>query len=165
MLSIKRKYLILMIYTIILPSFLLAEREVFIDLSVQKIYAIEDGKTLFEGKISSGKQGHETPTGIFKILQKERMHISNLYPAPHGGAKMPYMMRLTWDGVAMHQGYVNNRPASHGCIRLQRKLAQKLFYWVDKGTKVTIAGDINRYSNNNLSYIKDEDGYSVIEIY
>ena len=156
-----------------LPSqFLWAEKEIYIDLTLQKIYAMEDGRTTFEGRISSGKSGHETPTGYFKVLQKKRTHISNLYPKPKGGAKMPYMMRLTWDGVAMHQGYVPKHPASHGCIRLQRRLAKKLFAWVDKGTPVIIGGDISRYDQDGLdgyavgeNYTKDKDGYAIIEVY
>lgn len=153
---------------LIFPLALLAEKEVFVDLSLQRAYAIENGATLFEGRISSGKDGHETPTGSFKILQKERMHLSNLYPEPNGGAKMPYMMRLTWDGVAMHQGYVPSHPASHGCIRLRRRFAKKLFSWVDKGTQVIVGGDISRYDRNGGNpalYTKDRDGYAIIEVY
>jgi hypothetical protein len=156
-----------------LPVMIFAQKEVFVDLTIQKAYAIEDGKKIFEGRISSGKSGHETPTGNFTILQKKRIHKSNLYPEPNGGAKMPYMMRLTWDGVAMHQGYVPKRPASHGCIRLRRRFARKLFRWIDKGTPVTVGGDISRYYNTGdgysygvyNSYKKDRDGYSIIEVY
>ena len=133
---------------------------------------MEDGETVFEGRISSGKSGHETPTGYFTILQKKREHVSNLYPEPDGGAKMPYMMRLTWDGVAMHQGYVPRKPASHGCIRLQRRFAKKLFKWTKKGTPVTIGGDISRYyrgyrysRRSKRDYHTDSDGYSIIEVY
>jgi len=93
-----------------------AYQEIVVDLSEQKAYAIEDGYIVFEGRISSGKIGRETPNGEFKILQKKRKHVSNLWPKPNGGAKMPYMMRLTNSGIAMHLGYVPNRPASHGCI-------------------------------------------------
>jgi len=162
MICLKRKYPILF-FMILFTCLLFGEREVLIDLSLQKVYAIENGNTLFEGRISSGKRGHETPTGRFEILQKKRMHISNLYPEPHGGAKMPYMMRLTWDGIAMHQGYVAQNPASHGCIRLDRRFARKLFRWVDKGTSVIVAGDINNYGDE--IYTKDKDGYSIIEVY
>ena len=154
---------------LIAPLTLLADKKVFIDLSLQRAYAIENGVTLFEGRISSGKSGHETPTGSFTVLQKERMHRSNLYPEPTGGAKMPYMMRLTWDGVAMHQGYVSRHPASHGCIRLQRRFARKLFHWVDKGTLVTVGGDTSRYYKGRYgagsTYAKDSDGYGIIEVY
>ena len=155
-----------------LPFSLSAQKEVYIDLSLQKAYAVENGETRFEGRISSGKSGHETPTGYFEILQKKRTHTSNLYPKPNGGARMPYMMRLTWDGVAMHQGYVPRHPASHGCVRLRKKFAKKLFDWVKKGTLVTIAGDINQYYYSRRgkygmgsAYTKDKDGYAISEIY
>jgi len=64
--------------------------------------------------ISTGVAGHPTPPGIFTILEKERWHRSNIY----SGAPMPYMQRLAWTGVAMHERVVTGRPASHGCIRL-----------------------------------------------
>jgi len=83
------------------------------------------------------------------------------------------MMRLTWDGVAMHQGYVPKHPASHGCIRLHRRFAKKLYGWISKGTEVTIGGDINRFDTYRRSgkyasggrYKKDKDGYAIIEVY
>jgi len=151
-----------------LPLFAYAQREVYVDLTLQKAYAVEDGILRFEGRISSGNTGHETPSGRFKILQKDKDHISNLYPKPNGGTKMPYMMRLTWDGIAMHQGYVPNRPVSHGCIRLKRKFAKKLFTWVKKGTPVIVEGDVDNfyvYDKKKSAYKKDKDGYSVIEVY
>jgi len=150
---------------LLLPLVVYAQKEVYIDLSLQRLYALEDGQTVFEGRISSGKVGHETPTGRFSVLQKERMHRSNLYPEPNGGAKMPYMMRLTWDGVAMHQGYVPNRPASHGCIRLTKRTARKLYHWVERGTPVVIGGDSSQYATPERGYVKDEDGYAIIEVY
>jgi len=153
---------------ILLQSVLYAkvEKSIHIDLTKQRVYALEDNVTVLEGRISSGKAGHETPTGIFSILQKESMHRSNIYPAPSGGAKMPYMMRLTWDGVAMHQGYVPRRPASHGCIRLQRRFAKVLYKWAEKGILVNIDGNIDRYDHRDMSaYTKDQDGYYIMEVY
>ena len=61
---------------------------------------------------------HETPTGIFTILEKNRYHYSNLY----GGAPMPFMQRITNSGVALHEGVLPGYPASHGCIRLPGSL-------------------------------------------
>ncbi|SFV56621.1 hypothetical protein MNB_SV-8-190 [hydrothermal vent metagenome] len=122
-----------------------AYQEIVVDLSEQKAYAIEDGYIVFEGRISSGKIGRETPNGEFKILQKKRKHVSNLWPKPNGGAKMPYMMRLTNSGIAMHLGYVPNRPASHGCIRLKNGFAQKMYRWARVGTPVYVEGDARDY--------------------
>ena len=73
--------------------------------------------------ISSGKRGHRTPTGMFSILQKKRFHRSNLYD----DAPMPFMLRLTWDGLAIHGGVLPGYPASHGCIRIPTAFARKLF--------------------------------------
>jgi len=167
MIHFRKAYVLLIISIIFTPMFLSAQKEIYIDLSLQRAYAIEDGKTILEGRISSGKSGYETPTGSFEILQKKRKHVSNKYPQPNGGAKMPYMMRLTWDGIAMHQGYVPKKPASHGCIRLQRRFAKKLFHWTKKGTMVTVAGDISHYYDEAGTdlYSKDADGYSIIEVY
>ena len=122
-----------------------AYKEIVVDLSEQKAYAIEEGYVVFEGRISSGKQGRETPTGEFTIIQKKRHHKSNLWPKPNGGAKMPYMMRLTNSGIAMHLGYVPNKPASHGCIRLKKGFAQKMYRWASVGISVYIEGDARDY--------------------
>src|SRR3546814_10651322 len=65
--------------------------------------------------VSTGMKGHRTPTGEFPVLQKRQWHRSNLY----SNAPMPFMQRLTWDGIALHAGHNPGYPASHGCIRLQ----------------------------------------------
>ena len=67
--------------------------------------------------------GHPTPVGIFNILGKERLHHSNIY----SGAPMPFMQRITWSGVAMHEGALPGYPASHGCIRLPHDFAKRMF--------------------------------------
>ncbi len=120
-------------------------KEIVVDLSEQRAYALEDGYIVFEGRISSGKPGRETPNGEFTIIQKKRKHKSNLWPKPNGGAKMPYMMRLTNTGIAMHLGYVPNRAASHGCIRLKKGFAQKMYRWATVGTPVYVDGDARDY--------------------
>jgi hypothetical protein len=84
--------------------------------------------------VSTGTEGHETPTGIFTILQKELDHKSNLYD----DAPMPFMQRLTWDGVAMHAGKLPGYPASHGCIRLPAEFAKLLYRTTSKGMTVII---------------------------
>ncbi len=73
--------------------------------------------------ISTGMPGHPTPMGIFNILGKERLHHSNIY----SGAPMPFMQRITWSGVAMHEGVLPGHPASHGCIRLPHDFAKRMF--------------------------------------
>lgn len=105
------------------------------DLQRMKVY--RGGKVIAESKVSSGKRGHTTPTGIFTILQKNRRHYSNLY----NNAPMPNMQRLTWSGYALHgSGHVPNYPASHGCVRLPKGFASKLFKMTRYGGHVVISG-------------------------
>jgi len=145
--------ILMMIFMIgMTSSALFAYKEVVVDLSEQRAYAIEDGYIVFEGRISSGKYGRETPTGEFSIIQKKRYHKSNLWPKPNGGAKMNYMMRLTNSGIAMHLGYVPDRPASHGCIRLKNGFAQKMYRWASVGTPVYVEGDIREYMAQRERY-------------
>jgi hypothetical protein len=87
------------------------------------------------GRVSTGVSAHPTPTGLFVILEKERWHRSNLY----SGAPMPFMQRLAWTGVAMHEGVVPGHPASHGCIRLQRDFARRLFDVTQIGQRVVVS--------------------------
>lgn len=137
---------------------LLANKEIVVDLYQQKAYALQDGNIVFEGKISSGMPGRDTPEGDYSILQKKRMHHSNLWPKPHGGAKMPYMLRLTNTGIAMHLGNVSRRAASHGCIRMQNGFAQKMYKWARVGTVVHVDGSAQNY-DNLVAY----DDYDVID--
>ena len=130
---------------------------VMVDLSEQRAYAIENGSIIFDGRISSGKRGRETPEGEYTILQKKRHHRSNLWPKPKGGAKMPYMLRLTNSGIAMHLGNVPNKPASHGCIRLENGFAQKMFTWANVGITVYVEGYAFDENDNYFA-----DNYAII---
>ena len=94
----------------------------------------EDGVVVGRSMVSTGVAGHETPRGVFTVLQKKRMHRSNIY----SNAPMPFMQRITWSGVALHQGHVTGRPASHGCIRLTADVARKLFGYTRMGARVII---------------------------
>ena len=85
--------------------------------------------------MSSGRAGHATPTGVFTILQKARVHHSSTYDE----ASMPYTERLTWDGVALHAGGVPGYPSSHGCVHLPLAFAELLFGVTQVGTTVVIA--------------------------
>jgi len=121
-------------------TFLQAGKKIVVDLSKQEAYAYEDGRLMFSGWISTGKPGHRTPTGRFRVLEKDIDHVSSKYPEPNGGAEMHYMLRLTNYGVAMHLGYVPNYPASHGCIRMENGFAQKMYNWAHVGTPVVVRG-------------------------
>jgi hypothetical protein len=96
---------------------------VVVSLDEQLAYVYRNGVRIGTTTVSTGRPGNETPTGVFQILQKKKMHHSNLYD----DAPMPFMQRLTWDGVALHAGRIPGRPASHGCIRLPAKFAPLLF--------------------------------------
>jgi hypothetical protein len=126
---------------LILSTLLEAGKLIVINLTTQEAYAYEDGNLVMSGEVSTGKPGHRTPKGKFKILEKKKRHVSSKYPEPNGGARMDYMMRLTYSGIAMHLGYVPNYPASHGCIRLKNGFAQRLYRWASVGTPVIIKGN------------------------
>lgn len=108
----KRKAIIFFTTTTMI---LTAGKEIRIDLTKQMAYAIEEGKVVFKGHISSGMPGRETPAGKYHITQKKVHHRSNLWPKPNGGAYMPYMMRLGNTAMAIHLGEIPGRAASHGC--------------------------------------------------
>ncbi|HRP72198.1 MAG TPA: L,D-transpeptidase [Luteimonas sp.] len=106
-----------------------------ISLDEQRAYVYRNGMAIGVSTISSGKQGKETPTGVFTILQKNKDHRSNLY----NNAPMPYMQRLTWDGIALHGGTLPGYPASHGCVRLPLEFARLLFAETRNGDTVVVA--------------------------
>jgi lipoprotein-anchoring transpeptidase ErfK/SrfK len=105
-----------------------------IDLGAQRALLYRNGVPIAASTVSTGGKGRGTPTGVFTILQKEVVHRSRTYD----DAPMPYMQRLTWKGVAMHAGHVPGYPASHGCIRLPRGFAKRLYGVTRLGTPVMI---------------------------
>ncbi|WBO24610.1 L,D-transpeptidase [Sphingomonas abietis] len=96
---------------------------VIVSIETQRANVYRNGVLIGVSTASIGKAGHETPIGIFTILQKQMEHKSNLYD----DAPMPFMQRLTWEGVAMHAGNLPGYPASHGCIRLPLVFACDLY--------------------------------------
>lgn len=132
-----------------------------IDLREQKAFFYKSGKLVGVSMISSGREGYSTPAGNFKIIQKNKDHVSNLYgdyvdgagnvvvsnvgvkrdPRPPGtkfrGAPMPYFMRIH-GGVGMHAGFLPGFPASHGCIRMPERMAEIFFANVSHGTPVRV---------------------------
>ncbi len=113
------------------------EVTIVVSLPEQEVHVYRGGVRIGRSTISSGRSGHETPTGVFTILQKERDHHSNLY----NNASMPYMERLTWDGIAMHAGHLPGHPASHGCIRLPLEFSKALYGVTERGGVVLVADD------------------------
>ena len=135
-----------------------------IDLSEQKAYLFKGGENVGWTYVASGRSGFQSPTGTFRIMEKIVDKRSNRYgmivdgngdvvnsnatagvsripPGGHFvGAKMPYWMRITGYGVGMHAGPIPNpgSPASHGCIRLPRDMAETIFQHAPVGARVTI---------------------------
>ena len=132
-----------------------------IRLSEQRAYFYKGGELVGISQLSTGREGTSTPTGSFKVIQKDKDHVSNLYgdyvdemdnvvvpnvdvkkdPKPPGtrfkGAPMPYFMRIV-GGVGLHAGYLPGYPASHGCIRMPEFMAENFFNAVSVGTPVTV---------------------------
>src|SRR5690349_4672928 len=104
-----------------------------ISLSSQKVALIKDGVSILNSTCSTGRDGYTTKRGTFVITDKERNHRSTIYHVD-----MPYFMRLSCLDFGMHEGYVPNYPASHGCIRLPGETARKLFAEIPIGTLVTV---------------------------
>jgi hypothetical protein len=105
-----------------------------VSLSLQRCYVYRNGVLIAVATVSSGRPGHQTPTGVFTVLQKQVMHHSNLY----NSAPMPYMQRLTWGGVALHAGGLPGYPSSHGCVHLPKVFAQKLYGETKLGMTVVV---------------------------
>jgi hypothetical protein len=133
-----------------------------IDLQEQTAWLIRNGRAVLSTPISSGRYGHLTEVGSFKVAEKERNHFSTLYgriedargntivadadsdmPVPRGGkfvaAPMHYFVRFN-NTIGMHAGYLPGYPASHGCVRLPKEKAIAIFNAVDVGTPVTVFG-------------------------
>ena len=108
-----------------------------VSLPDQRVYVYRNGVRIAASSCSTGKLGHRTPTGVFKILQKDKNHHSSTY----NNAPMPYMNRLTWSGIALHAGQLPGYPASHGCVRLPKEFAELLFGVTKLGMTVVIADD------------------------
>jgi lipoprotein-anchoring transpeptidase ErfK/SrfK len=133
-----------------------------IDLSQQTAYLIRGHRIVMQSPVSSGRYGHLTETGSFKVIEKELNHHSSIYgkivdgygrtvvadadvdmTVPRGSkfvpAPMPYFMRFHGaDGL--HAGYLPGYPASHGCVRMPEDLAVAFYQAVDVGTPVTVFG-------------------------
>ncbi len=135
-------------------------RKVVIDRSRQVAYFYIGDKKVGQSPVATGRKGFETPSGTFRVTQKNIKHASNLYGSfvsssgkylgdadagdrPPSGARyvpapMPYFMRLTDSGIGLHAGFVPGVPASHGCIRLPREMARKFYQALPIGSTVVI---------------------------
>lgn len=104
-----------------------------VDLAAQVLSVFRDGHEIGAAAILFGADAKPTPLGVYPITQKSKDHVSNIYNAP-----MPYMLRLTNDGVAVHASEVAEGYMTHGCIGVPLPFAKKLFETVKLGDKVII---------------------------
>jgi lipoprotein-anchoring transpeptidase ErfK/SrfK len=128
---------------------------VIISIDKQRLTLYSDGQPIAYSRVSTGVPGHPTPTGVFSVIQKDRWHHSNIY----SNAPMYFMQRITWSGVAMHEGVVPNHPASHGCIRLPGAFARQMWGITKLGVRVIIThGEVTpvAVSNERLFTLKRE---------
>ena len=110
-----------------------------VSIGDQHVTIFSGDSVVARSPVSTGMSGRRTPTGVFSVIGKERYHESNLY----SNAPMPWMQRITWSGVAMHEGHLPGYPASHGCIRMPGDFAQRLFGMTRVGMRVIVAdGDL-----------------------
>ena len=139
-----------------------ADTAIEIDLRDQTAYLIRNGRAVLSTPICSGREGHLTEGGSFKVAEKERNHFSTLYgriedargntivtdadadmTVPPGGrfvpAPMRYFVRFN-NAIGMHAGYLPGYPASHGCVRVPEQNAIAIFNAVEVGTPVTVFG-------------------------
>lgn len=104
-----------------------------VDLTANVLSVFRDGYEIGATAVLTGIGDKPTPVGVFPITQKNKDHVSNLYDAP-----MPYMQRLTNDGVAIHATKVENGYVTHGCIGVPVEFARKLFGTTKLGDKVIV---------------------------
>jgi hypothetical protein len=109
--------------------------QIVISLDQQKLDLYSDGVLIADSPIASGVPQLPTPPGVFSIIQKQVFHRSNIY----SNAPMPFMERITWSGVALHEGENIGHPASHGCVRMPRDFALRLYDLTKLGVPVVIA--------------------------
>jgi len=109
--------------------------QIFISIDQQKLHLYSDGMHVADTSIATGVPSLPTPLGVFSVIQKQVFHRSNLY----SNAPMPFMQRITWSGVAMHEGEGIGHRASHGCIRMPRDFAMRLYHLTKLGVPVIVA--------------------------
>jgi hypothetical protein len=109
--------------------------QIIISINQQKLHVYSDGVHVADSSVATGVPRLPTPQGVFSVIQKQVFHRSNIY----SNAPMPYMQRITWSGVAMHEGEDIGHPASHGCIRMPHDFAARLYRLTKIGVRVIIS--------------------------
>jgi lipoprotein-anchoring transpeptidase ErfK/SrfK len=108
-----------------------------VSIKSQQVTIYDANGWILRAPVSSGIKGRETPAGVFAVVEKNKDHHSSLYD----DAWMPNMLRITWNGIALHGGPLPGYAASHGCVRMPYGFAEKLFDKVPMGMRVIIAPD------------------------
>jgi lipoprotein-anchoring transpeptidase ErfK/SrfK len=104
-----------------------------VDLAAGVMSVFRDGYEIGAAAIMYGADDHPTPLGVFAISQKDATHVSNLYDAP-----MPFMMRLTNDGVTIHGSHMRRDGATHGCVAVPVEFAKLAFGQAKLGDTVIV---------------------------
>jgi len=112
------------------------DAKIVIDRLTQLFYVYKDDKLVGVSTVSTGKKGRETPLGFWSVMMKKKLGYSRKYD----NAPMPFMQMYDSAGIAFHAGPNPGYPASHGCVRLPLKFAERLFGLTQMGTKVIIEG-------------------------
>ena len=108
---------------------------IIVDLTHQMMHVYRDGKQIGRAAVSTGIPSHPTAPGTYTILTKNKTFHSEKYHE----ASMPFMERLTWDGMAIHGGNNPGKPSSHGCVHVPLDFAEKLYGITEKGGTVLIS--------------------------
>jgi lipoprotein-anchoring transpeptidase ErfK/SrfK len=106
-----------------------------VSIKSQQVTFYDADGWILRAPVSTGTTGRETPAGVFAVLEKNKEHHSSLYD----DASMPNMLRITWNGVALHGGPLPGYAASHGCIRMPFDFAEKVFDKAPMGMRVIIS--------------------------
>jgi hypothetical protein len=155
----------------------LAQYSIELDLTEQKAYLLQEGRAIMESPVSTGRPGHLTPAGSYRITNKDLNHVSSIYgrivdrsgrtvvadadvdmPTPAGtrfsNAPMHYFMQFA-PGIGLHAGYLPGYPASHGCVRMPEQNAIAFFRAVSVGTPVTVFGSASQNRQYQASLRND----------
>ncbi|MEH2513531.1 lipoprotein-anchoring transpeptidase ErfK/SrfK [Nitrobacteraceae bacterium AZCC 1564] len=108
-----------------------------VSIKSQQVTFYDSEGWIFRAPVSTGIKERETPAGVFAIVEKDKDHRSTMYD----DAWMPNMLRITWNGLALHGGPLPGYAASHGCIRMPYGFAEKLFDKTRIGMRVIISPD------------------------
>ncbi len=106
-----------------------------VSIKSQQVTFYDADGWILRAPVSTGTTGRETPAGVFAVIEKDKDHHSSMYD----DAWMPNMLRITWNGIALHGGPLPGYAASHGCVRMPFDFAEKVFDKAPLGMRVIIS--------------------------